>query len=439
MLCAYVIADIILVINMLLLCEIFLRLRKKKWIYNKAIWLVASVFMVVVSLLIHLWNHDIIETIIYVLAICLLMFVFYKEKVFTIFFSTVWVIVIMGMLDTMSIVLIEMMSNFTGTINDGVSRVSRTVILCIFLLIFGKLYNKKYNYGIRTIGAASLIAFTILTIIDTFIVMVIARITINEEQRQYKEVFFVAFILVILGLFLQLGAVILILMQRNIYKESQQLTAMYLDDQTKHYEYLENRETETKKFRHDLRDHMDMLVSFAREHKYYEFDDYVEKIHTKVDKLGNAVSVQNSVVDAILNRYYSEAINNDVKMEVEGKFPVDCKIENYDICTIFSNLLRNALEATMKAEEKWISVGCRYTDKVIVVEIANSFDNKTGNGKPKTHKADKNNHGFGLINVEESIEKYNGVWYREQEDNVYKVTISFIYARMEEKDEDSNN
>lgn len=185
MLCAYVIADIILVINMFLLCEIFLRLRKKKWIYNKAIWLVASVFMVVVSLLIHLWDHDIIETIIYVLAICLLMFVFYKEKVFTIFFSTVWVIVIMGMLDTMSIVLIEMMSNFTGTINDGVSRVSRTVILCIFLLIFGKLYNKKYNYGIRTIGAASLIAFTILTIIDTFIVMVIARITINEEQRQY--------------------------------------------------------------------------------------------------------------------------------------------------------------------------------------------------------------------------------------------------------------
>lgn len=395
--------------------------------------------MVGLSVGINLGNNLIIEFVIYLAILFVFLRFIFEEKVSTIVVSGIWIIVILGMLDTMTMVLFEMISNIVGDINDNFERVLRSILLLLYIFILGKMYNKKYHQGIQSMGIASLIGFSVLSFVDTFIVMVIARITINEEQRQYKEVFFVVFILVILGLFLQLGAVIIILMQRNVYKESQQLTARYLDDQTKHYEYLENRETETKKFRHDLRDHMDMLVSFAREHKYDEFDDYVEKIHTKVDKLGNVVTVQNSVVDAILNRYYSEAVNNDVKMEVEGKFPVDCKIENYDICTIFSNLLRNALEATMKAEEKWISVGCRYTDKVIVVEIANSFDNKAGNGKSKTHKADKNNHGFGLINVEESIEKYNGMWYREQEDNVYKVTISFIYARMEEKDEDSNN
>lgn len=439
MLFFYVIADLILIITILLFCKVLLRLRERANERSLAKLLTAGASMVVASVCTNLAYNPIVKFMLYTVALCVLLWLFFEEKVSTIVVSGIWMIVIMAMLDTMSIVLFEMISNIVGDINGDVERVLRSIILFIYVFVIGNMYNKKYHQGIQSMGIASLIGFSVLSFVDTFIVMVIARITINEEQRQYKEVFFVAFILVILGLFLQLGAVILILMQRNIYKESQQLTAMYLDDQTKHYEYLENRETETKKFRHDLRDHMDMLVSFAREHKYDEFNDYVEKIHTKVDKLGNAVSVQNSVVDAILNRYYSEAKNNDVKMEVEGKFPVDCKIENYDICTIFSNLLRNALEATMKAEEKWISVGCRYTDKVIVVEIANSFDNKAGNGKSKAHKADKNNHGFGLINVEESIEKYNGVWYRDQEDNVYKVTISFIYARMEEKDEDSNN
>lgn len=435
----YLITDIIHVLNIVLLCDIFFRYKKRKLFYNKVSWIIAFISMMMVSTSIFLWDNDIVETVVYVIAICILLCCFYEDKIYNVIVSTLWIIVILGMLDTMSIVLIENASKIIGFSNGEVSRLFGAIVLCILMIILGRMYNKKYNRGMLTMGVGNLILFTLLTVVDTFIVMVIALVTIGEDQRVYKIVYFIAFILVILGLFLQLGAVILILMQRNVYKETQQLTARYLDDQTKHYEYLENRETETKKFRHDLRDHMDMLVSFAREHKYDEFDDYVEKIHTKVDKLGNAVSVQNSVVDAILNRYYSEAINNNVKMEVEGKFPVDCKIENYDICTIFSNLLRNALEATMKAEEKWISVGCRYTDKVIVVEIANSFDNKAGNGKSKAHKVDKNNHGFGLINVEESIEKYNGVWYREQEDNVYKVTISFIYARMEEKDEDSNN
>jgi len=439
LLCAYVVADIILIMTILLFCKYILGFTCRENINSKVRWVFTGVCMTALSVIINLEGNLFIELIIYAMAISAMLLYFYNEKIYIIIASAVWVIAIFSLLDIMSVVLLEMVSQLVLVFNDSVQRILRSIVLYIFVLVLGKIYTKKYHRGIRTIGTLGIIFFSALTIVDTFIVMVLARVTLGEAQREVKDVLFTVFILVILGLFLQLGAVILILMQRNVYKESQQLTAMYLDDQTKHYEYLENRETETKKFRHDLRDHMDMLVSFVREHKYDEFDDYVEKIHTKVDKLGNVVTVQNSVVDAILNRYYSEAINNDVKMEVEGKFPVDCKIENYDICTIFSNLLRNALEATMKAEEKWISVGCRYTDKVIVVEIANSFDNKAGNGKSKTHKADKNNHGFGLVNVEESIEKYNGVWYREQEDNVYKVTISFIYARMEEKDEDSNN
>lgn len=437
----YVLTDIIHMLTILLLCEMVFRFDKSKNVYKVWMWLVVVLATLGVSIGIYLGDHPIIEALAYTIIVCFALCLIYKGKVMSIVLSALWIIAVMTMLDTMSIVLFQILSRIFGYYNDNVSRLCSAIILYVMIFAFCRLFNKKYKQGIKTLGVGGLFSFMLLTAVNTFIVMVIALITLIEERVTDQVIYFIAFSLVILGIFLQLGAVILILMQRNIYKETQQLATRYLEDQKNHYEYLEKREIETKKFRHDIRSHMDMLASLAREHRYDDFDEYVEKINMKVDKLGNKVTVQNTMVDAIINRFYSESKKHNVKMSVDGVFPIDCNIHIYDLCTIFSNLLSNALEAAVDSKDKWISVRCRYTDKVIVVEIMNSFDSKVraGNGRFKTRKEDKNNHGFGLINVEESIEKYNGVWYIDQENNVYKVTISFIYARMEGKNEISNN
>ena len=43
-----------------------------------------------------------------------------------------------------------------------------------------------------------------------------------------------------------------------------------------------------------------------------------------------------------------------ITMEVKGRFPEECAIDAYDLCTIFSNILSNALEAAVETEEKTI-------------------------------------------------------------------------------------
>lgn len=433
MIFAYVIADIMLFYNIFLLCELFFRFSKRKLVYNKLIWIIAILGVIVTSSIIYLWDNDIVETIIYVLIMCVILCAFYQEKWQIVTVSTLWIIVIMAMFDTMSVVLIEIVNRVVFNTNECITRLMRSFIILVYILVLGGIYNKKYNRGIRTIGIGNLIAFTILTIVDTFIVMVIALITLIEKRVTDQIIYFIAFILVILGLFLQLGAVILIMVQRNVYKESQQLTEKYLEEQKNHYEYLEKRETETKKFRHDLRSHMEMLTVLAKKRQYDKFDKYVEEINVNIDRFGNNVTVQNGIVDAIINKYYSEAIANDVAMEVKGRFPSDCKIDAYHLCTIFSNILSNALEATIEAEKKWISVFCKYTDDNILVEVKNTFDNKNTarNGKLRTHKKDANNHGFGLENVKESISKYDGLWGVDIYENIYTITISFNYVRQE--------
>ncbi len=428
-----VIADVILVISILLFCKIIFGFNEHKNSYNSFKLILSGFGLICVSIIINLVDYVVIETIVYIIVVCLLMSSIFNEKVITLVISTFWTMLIMEMLDTMSVVLLEIIAILVGNSSEGITRILRAVILFTFVLLLSKVFKKKFRGGIKTIGVGGVIGFTILTIIDTFIVMVIALVTSIEERVTNQILFFIAFILVILGLFLQLGAVILIMVQRNVYKESQQLTEKYLEEQKNHYEYLEKRETETKKFRHDLRSHMEMLTVLVKKRQYDKFEKYVEEINVNIDRFGNNVTVQNGIVDAIINKYYSEAVANEVDMEVKGRFPSDCKIDAYHLCTIFSNILSNALEATIEAEKKWISVVCKYTDDNILVEVKNTFDNKNTarNGKLRTHKKDANNHGFGLENVKESISKYDGLWGVDIQENIYTITISFNYVRQE--------
>lgn len=433
MLVCSIIADVILLISILIFENIIFKFDHKEERLNKNTFII--IVACVLGLLIGLNLGDNLEVtgVAYIILVCVLTYYFFQDKLITIIVSSLWTIAIMEMLDTMSVVLTDMLIGIIDNINSCIVILFRALILLSFVLIIGKLYNRNYSKGIKTIGVGNLIAFTALTIFDTFIVMVIGYIVTVENELVHQKSYFVALILVVVCLYIQLGAVILLLMQRNIYKESQQLTEKYLEEQKNHYEYLEKRETETKKFRHDLRSHMEMLSVLAKERRYDEFDKYVEEINLNIDRFGNNVTVQNGIVDAIINKYYSEAVANEVNMEVKGRFPSDCKIDAYHLCTIFSNILSNALEATVEAGKKWISVECRYTDDNILVVVKNTFDNKdtARNGKARTHKKDTNNHGFGLENVKDSIRKYNGLYVIDTNEDIYTITISFNYIRQE--------
>lgn len=427
----YTIMDVVHMIGIVLLCEMFFRFEKREIIYNKFVQLVLMIFIVAASIGLYIGNNEIVEFVAYISVVCITLCIVYKEKIYVNVICSLWIMVIMALFDNMSIVLFELVGNIISLNNDELSRLFCSFISLTYVCILGKLYNRRYSACVGKIGKWNLITFTALNIIDTVLVTLLAIIVVDEKNNKLKMGYTIVFVLVILGLFIQLGAVILLLLQSNVYKEKKLITEKYLNEQKSHYEYLEKREIQTKKFRHDLRNHMQMLSDLAKEHKYDEFDKYLEKINMKIDRFGNVITVQNGIVDAIINRYYSDALSKNIKMEVKGRFPSDCAIEAYDLCTIFSNLLSNALEGTINAEDKWITIECRYTENNIIVLVKNSIGIRYERGKLKTTKDDKGNHGYGLDNVKDSILKYSGVWDIEEKDNEFIVKILFNYLRME--------
>ncbi len=432
MLICSIIADIILLMSIILFEKIIFKFCFNDNNIHKTKLLTLLACIIVLTIIVNIINNLYFTPVMYVILVCVLTYILFDEKIKTAIIASLWTVIIMELLDTMSVVFIEMLAKMIRQLNSPLMILTRSLFLLIFVIIIGKLYNKNYNKGIKSISIVSLITFTLLTIVDTFVVMLIGYIITTENELKHQKIYFVTLMLVIIGLFIQLGSVILLLIQRNIYKEAQQLTERYLEEQKTHYEYLEKREHETKKFRHDLKSHMEMLTDLINNQEYDKFDKYIDVVNCNIEKFSKMVTVQNSIVDAIINKYYWEAEGNNVDIVVTGRFPKKCDIDAYDLCTIFSNLMSNALEAAIVTEDRWIKVDCRYNKQNIIINAQNSFLNK-GDNTAKTYKKDTNYHGFGLENIKDAIKKYNGICDIETNKNVYQITISLEYRSCNEE------
>lgn len=425
----HVLADVVHLLAINILCNMLFSFQKRNDKCYKLFLTMSILGVSGISVFIYLYNNDIVETLVYIVAMISMVGVLYKEKIIRIIIITISMLLTLSMIDTMLYALFNMFA----------IREEMLVVLCasvcslLFIFAVGRIYRKHAAKGLQAIGVVNIIGFIVLLAVDTFVVTVMTHINVDLYMADNKKLYSFAVVLVIIGIFIQLASVILLFTQRNVYKEKEELTDKYLNEQKNHYEYLEEREKETKKFRHDLRNHMEIISNLAKERQYDRMNAYLEQMNIKIDGFGNAVTVQNGIVDAVLNQYYVKAQECGVSMKVSGRFPVDCAIDAFDLCTIFSNVLSNALEAAKETEDKYITVECAYTDMVIMLIVSNSykFDGPSG-GQLKTRKADSNYHGYGLENVRDSVKKYKGGLDIETKDNIF--TLRILFKNMEKAD-----
>lgn len=407
----------------MLICKFYLQLREKKG--DKYRYLKILAVSVVVSLIISVIKNQTIALIIYLLCVVIIMQICYLENNKKIIICTIWVSVIVEILDMLSILLVDIASAVMNYNNDSLENLFAALLSLCFISMVSILLRRTTDEGIRKVHIKYLALFTLNLFADFCILALMTRVTLEEIAYQNKIAYIIIYILVTIGLLIQMACVILLLVSRNIHKEKELIIKQYLEEQVKQYEYLNEREKETKKFRHDIRGHLYFLNKLKQEGRDQEFEDYFQDIIGKVDDLGNNVNVGNDIVNAVLNKAYAEAENKNIKINVTGHFPSQCNISAYNLCTIFFNLLSNAIEAADKTTKREIWVICRYTIKEIIVEIGNYYciNDKLDKNRLQTTKNEKEYHGWGMKNVEDSVADCKGQMDIEIVDDKFIVSI----------------
>ena len=97
--------------------------------------------------------------------------------------------------------------------------------------------------------------------------------------------------------------------------------------------------------------------------------------------------------------------------------PEAIEIESIDLCSIFSNLLNNAVHAAQKTENPTISLNASYSNSELNVEISNTTLEKD------IEYRDPKFHGYGLLILNDLAKKYHGSFSTQKKDGIFYPDI----------------
>ena len=185
---------------------------------------------------------------------------------------------------------------------------------------------------------------------------------------------------------------------------------------------------DTKRFRHDINNHLLAVLSFLNEDNQAPAVRYINELIKNVRNVNKRYSdTGNVVVDSILNYKLSSLNDTDIDLDIETLVPYDLPIDDGYFVVILTNLIDNALEAIEKCPdsvERKLKIHIIYKKGTIHLTIQNTYDGDlvTCEDRLVTRKK-TGNHGWGLSNVRNAVEKYNGIVRIDHTDNLFTVKV----------------
>ncbi len=176
-----------------------------------------------------------------------------------------------------------------------------------------------------------------------------------------------------------------------------------------------------REVRHDLKNQIGTMSVLLSEKKYDELARYFSTFGVDVLDSISTVDCGNGDVSAVMSMELSKARALGVELDYTIKVPEKLPFAETDICSLFSNILDNAIEAVQRYGKKKVVFDAVFTGEYLYV----SCSNYVGTGMTKrellrleSSKGDRINHGIGHTIVDRIVKKYDGtIVYSIENDN----------------------
>lgn len=182
----------------------------------------------------------------------------------------------------------------------------------------------------------------------------------------------------------------------------------HLKSQVKHLDEILLKQEELRRVRHDMNNQLVAIQGYFHESDIAGGEAYIASLLQNLQTPSSRIRTGNSAVDAILSTKKALAESKGITVDMEVQISNRLPLEPVDVCVIFGNALDNAIEACDRITEgeKKISLVLVQREGKLLCRITNTALSGITNVHI-TSKKDKENHGFGLVNLRESLEKYD--------------------------------
>ncbi len=193
-----------------------------------------------------------------------------------------------------------------------------------------------------------------------------------------------------------------------------------------HYREVENMYRQIRGWRHDYRNHIQMMKVLAANGDMDALKVYLDELDTDLNTVDTVVKTGNPMADAILNSKISLARSRNIPTQVDAHIPVKLKMSELDLCCIIGNLFDNAMEASMALpeEKRMIRVYMDMKGTQLYISFTNFTAAKKLSKVGKGFRTSKGEgHGFGLVRIDDIVSRYDGYLSRNSEDGAFTTEI----------------
>ena len=203
---------------------------------------------------------------------------------------------------------------------------------------------------------------------------------------------------------------------------------MQLENQMNHYADLEKRNQDLKGFRHDMKNHLEILSRLIEERKTTLAVKYISDMKDGMQNRGKQIiETGNPIIDAILSEKIHTAREQGITVKDEIFISQGIGIDSLDGCILFGNIMDNAIEACVKIpseEERKIRIKMTSKADMLICRFTNTIHKEILIDKNlKTTKDNAEMHGIGVKNIKKSAEKYGGTVSFEKKEGEFEVSF----------------
>lgn len=208
-------------------------------------------------------------------------------------------------------------------------------------------------------------------------------------------------------------------------EEQARQTEQILQLQRSQYAMLQEHIEETRRARHDLRQHLQMIQSYLENGDRQALQEYIDAYGKSLPPDTVKRYCKNYAVDTILRYYIEQLSAAEIDVELNITLPEKLPVAEPDLCVLFGNLLENALETCNgQGEDAYVRIAAQMTGEKSITLIVDN----TAPAPPKEQDGaflSTKHEGFGVgtQSIRRIAARYHGQTDFRWEDGMFYASV----------------
>lgn len=199
----------------------------------------------------------------------------------------------------------------------------------------------------------------------------------------------------------------------------------FLSMQQRRYESLRAAIEEARQARHDMRHQLNQISALAESGDMEKLKAYLAKAAARIPDLDMSFC-ENRAADSVIGYYCALAKRERVPFRAQADLPEALPVDEIDLCLVLSNLLENALEASLRTDPSRRQIELTayvHAGQLLLIEAKNTFDGAVKEKDGVFRSSKRKGNGVGIQSVRHIAEKTGGASAFTHQDGVFFAKV----------------